>query len=201
MTSVMSQATQSLALLALLLAMFGALLGCDSNLDQQMEALGAELQGQMQLSQQPEGIGSIQAAYESFQPGQELTIAGRIYAESLSPFDLNEAAFTIIELPKPGHNHEDPGDCPFCRRELRNAKFAMVRILDADGQVIPHPADRLLGLRKNQDIAVTGVAELVGDTMIVSMERYHLLSDEAAESLSKAFREAPSPSTTASSDP
>lgn len=188
-------------LLGCLLVLGAGLAGCDSAGDDALDALGLELRGRLQISEQPEGINSIRATYESFQAGQTVSIAGRIYAESLSPFDATEATFTVIELPKPGHNHEDPGDCPFCKRELRNAKFAVVKIMNTDGQVVPYSADRLLGLQKNQDIAVSGSAELVGDTMIVSMDSYHLLSREAADSLSIAFREASPPASATSPDP
>jgi hypothetical protein len=179
----------SAALFSLLFLLATVLVGCDSPGDDARDALGLELRSRLQLLDQPEGIHSIRTTYDSLQPGQTVTVAGRIYAESLSPFDPNEAAFTIIELPKPGHNHEDPGDCPFCKRELRNAKIAMVKILGADGQVVPYSADQLLGLRKNQDIVVTGTAEQVGDTIIVSMDNFYLLTAEASDALSQAFRD------------
>lgn len=111
------------------------------------------------------------------QPGL-VTIAGRIYAEGMSPFDPKESVFTVIELPKPGHNHEDPGDCPFCKHELKNAKIAIVRVVGKRGKTYPQSAETLLGLTKNQDITVTGKAKRVGDSLVIDLQCLYLLSKE-----------------------
>jgi hypothetical protein len=165
------------------------LVGCESSSNQLQDSAYQEVVNRMRLDAQPSEISSILSVYESFQPDQTVTIAGRIYAEGMSPFDPNEATFTVIELPKPGHNHEDPGDCPFCKRELRNAKIAMVKLLGDDGLPIPKSAEKLLDLQKNQDIVLTGVASQVGDTLVVSMKSFYLLSREDAEALSQSFRQ------------
>lgn len=164
--------------------------GCDQKQCGPDDMLGQQLRQKLYVEKQPASISSIRYAYDSFVEGQTITIAGRIYADSISPFDANEASFTIIELPKPGHNHEDPGDCPFCKREMKNAKIAIVMILDDQGIAIAQPADQLLDLIKNQDIVVTGPVSRVGETLIVQLQGLHLLSPGAAESLSKSFRQA-----------
>jgi hypothetical protein len=172
------------------LLVFALCAGCDQKQCGPDDTLGQQLRQTLYVEKQPESISSIRDGYDSFAEGQTITIAGRIYADGISPFDANEASFTIIELPKPGHNHEDPGDCPFCKREMKNAKFAIVKILDDQGSTIAQPADQLLDLIKNQDIVVTGPVSRVGETLIVQLQGLHLLSPGAAESLSKSFRQA-----------
>ncbi len=171
-------------------SMVGAILlvGCDSLESQKLSQQAIELRQALFVDSAPANIQSIKSVYADFQPDQVVTIAGRIYAQEISPFDPNEASFSVIELPKPGHNHDDPGDCPFCLRELRNAKFAIVKVVDAAGHTINEPADQLLGLKKNDDVAVTGLATQVGDTIIVQLEKLHRLSGEESKSLAKQFR-------------
>lgn len=152
-----------------------------------MDDLASQVRSATLLNEKPELIQSIKSAYEAMQPDQTVTIAGRIYAESVSPFDEKESSFSLIELPRPGHNHEDPGDCPFCKRELRNAKFAIVKVVDESGNTFQQPADRLLGLTKNQDVVVAGRVSSVGETMVVRARLLHVLSKDDAQTLSVAF--------------
>lgn len=65
----------------------------------------------------------------------------------------------------------------------------MVKVLGDDDKIAPYSADRLLGLQKNQDVVVIGRAEQVGETIIVSLEKYYLLEAAASEVLSAQFRE------------
>ena len=155
--------------------------GCDRGSNGSAGDVDQELYQRLVDAEQPAEVSSILHAYETYEPDSLITIAGRIYAEGMSPFDAGKAVFTIIELPKPGHNHEDPGDCPFCKRELKNAKFAIIKVVDESGQVLSRPADRLLGLSKNQDVVVSGKASLVGDTLVVRLQRLHPLTPVAAE--------------------
>lgn len=172
----------SLAALSLLLA------GCNGT---NVTPENLAVQQQLFVQQQPDDIRSLKASYENLadQPadGQVVTVAGRIYALGMSPFDAKESVFTIIELPKPGHNHEDPGDCPFCLRELKSARIAIVRAVDSSGKTYPQPADQLLGLAKSQDIVVQGKARRVGDTLVIDLQRLYLLQAAAAAQLSEDF--------------
>jgi len=159
--------------------------GCNSS--DSIDGFASQVRSAILVSQKPDQIDSIKSAYETPASAQPITIAGRIYAESVSPFDAKESCFTLIELPRPGHNHEDPGDCPFCKRELRNAKFAIVKLVDETGKVFQQPADHLLGLKKNQDITVTGLVSAVGETLVLHASKLHLLSHEDSQTLSKSF--------------
>jgi hypothetical protein len=50
--------------------------------------------------------------------------------------------------------------------------------MDEDGEVLKPSADKLLGLRKNQDVVVVGTASKVGDIMLVRASSLHVLSSE-----------------------
>jgi hypothetical protein len=186
--------------------MAAALSGCSSS-GTTVAPVSAAIRQQLIVEQPPVDVSSLKATYERFQAtpavtehqtpeqtpeqatasDQVVTVAGRIYALGMSPFDATESVFTIMELPKPGHNHEDPGDCPFCLRELKNAKMAIVRVVDTSGKTYPQPADKLLGLTKNQDIVVQGKASQIGDTLVIELQSLYLLPEAASAELSTTF--------------
>ncbi len=128
---------------------------------------------------------SLAEAYAAFEEGQQVAVVGRIFSTLGSPFDRDTAAFNLIELPKPGHSHDDPNDCPFCKRDLENAASAIVQVLDASGQVLKASADKLLGLSKNQDVVVAGFVSKVGDFMLISARLMHVLSQEKSLEFAK----------------
>lgn len=153
--------------------------GCDDGNNLLIE----QTRSRLLLDQQPASVSSIASIQHDVPADAPVTVAGRIFASGLSPFDPEQASFSLIELPKPGHDHENPGDCPFCKRELENAATAIVQITDEQGGIIPVPADRLLGLARNHDITVTGMASHVGDLLILSATKVHVLSEDAAQKL------------------
>lgn len=167
-----------LSALSILMTLF-VISGCN---DAEQDVLNG-LRSRLIVAEQPTKIRSLADVHASGGPDEVVTVAGRIFALEMSPFDQETAAFNIIELPKPGHGHEDPGDCPFCRRELENAPAAVVQILDESGEVIAKPADQLLQLEKNQDVVVQGKATKVGEVLVISAESIHLLAETAAADL------------------
>lgn len=197
----------ALKLSSLAALMVTALSGCSSS-GTTVAPVSATIRQQLLVEQPPVDVRSLKATYEKFQADQAVTdqpatdqaatdqatavdqvvtVAGRIYALGMSPFDAKESVFTIMELPKPGHSHEDPGDCPFCLREMKNSKIAIVRVLDSSGKTYPQPADKLLGLTKNQDVIVQGKASQIGDTLVIELQSLHLLQEAASAELSTAF--------------
>lgn len=169
---------------AILVGLVLVMVGCNP---QPTDSVDQALIARILVAEQPAAIDSLKAVYQNWESDQEVTVAGRIYADGTSPFDAKQAVFTIVDLPKPGHNHEDPGDCPFCRHELKNAKMAIVQVCDDHGKAFPTPADKLLGLKKNQDIVVTGTAKRLGETLIIRLSRLHHLSKESADELSQSL--------------
>lgn len=168
------------------LAAFAALLvGCGAPPAVDTAELGKDY-----LSDQlPEEVRSLAESHAEFEDGMEVCVAGRIFSNLMSPFDPDSAAFNIIEMPKPGHDHENPGDCPFCKREMENAATAIVQLQDETGEVLKYSAEQLLSLSENQDVVVMGRASKVGEIMIISAEKVHALTDENASKLAVQIHE------------
>lgn len=141
-----------------------------------------------ELNDEPQ---SIAVAAENFSEGMQVTIAGRIFGRETSPFDEQEARFTIIELPEPGHSHEDPNDCPFCKRKRDQAALAMIQISGDDGQPIKMPANKLLNLEANQDVAVQGTCTMVGELLVLQADAIEVLDEASATELAKRFHTQP----------
>ena len=90
-----------------------------------------------------------------------ISVAGRIDAGEIEPFQDGVAMFMMSQLPDESHAGGDPDhadNCPFCKRKLKNAPKAVVRILDDGGEVMPVDARRLLGVAKGDVVVVTGLA-------------------------------------------
>ncbi|SRR6056297_2105010 len=138
---------------------------------------------------------SLATALELEDRQPELVLAGKIYGGDLSPFDAKKASFTIVELPEPGHNHDDPGDCVFCKRKLDEAAMAAVHLVDDQSATIELPADKLLGLTSKMSVMVKGKTKRVGDMLIVQATELCILDDAKAAELSAAFRQ-PNPTDT-----
>ena len=161
--------------------------GCGTGSSTANNPAAEQMARQVLAADLPEGVTSLADSYANFSEGQNVVVAGRIFASIASPFAEDTASFNVIELPKPGHDHETPGDCPFCKREMENAATAIVEIVDEDGAVIAGSAERLLGLKKNQDVVVVGTASMVGEIMVIRARSLHVLSEERATEFAKSF--------------
>lgn len=146
-----------------------------------------EVRRQVLVEQLPQQVSSLADAYASFEEGKQVAVIGRIFSSLGSPFDRETAAFNLIELPKPGHKHDDPGDCPFCKHEMENAANALVQIVGAAGEVLQPSADKLLGLSKNQDVVVEGTVSKVGEIMLIHARSVHVVSPESSADFAKRF--------------
>jgi len=90
-----------------------------------------------------------------------VAITGRIDAGDVEPFQDGVASFLISQLPEGDHAEGDPDhadNCPFCKRKLKNAPKAVVRILDDSGEVMTVDARQLLGIAKGDVVVVRGSA-------------------------------------------
>lgn len=90
-----------------------------------------------------------------------VAITGRIDAGDVDPFQNGVASFLISQLPEGDHAEGDPDhvdNCPFCKRKLKNAPKAVVRILDDSGEVMTVDARQLLGVAKGDVVVVRGSA-------------------------------------------
>jgi hypothetical protein len=162
------------------------LVGCSQESTGHLSAVKA-VAGRIMSAELPEGVRSLADTYADVSEGQEVVVAGRIFASIASPFAPDTASFSLIELPKPGHDHENPGDCPFCKREMENAATAIVEVVGEDDSVFSVPADKLLGLQKNQDVVVVGTTSMVGEILVIRARAIHVLASDKAKELAKRF--------------
>lgn len=140
----------------------------------------ADLKRKVLLAELPSDVSSLSEAYATYEEAKRVRVVGRIYSSLGSPFDPDSAVFNFIELPKPGHSHDDPGDCPFCKRDMDNAAQAIVQVVQDSGEILKPSADVLFGLSKNQDLVVEGTTTKVGDVMVISAIALHVLAPEKA---------------------
>jgi hypothetical protein len=140
-------------------------IGCNNAADQ--ELLG--VRSRFVLSEEPASPVSIEAAIAGIAENPEVILLGRINAGTSEPFESGKATMVLSEAPDPAHNH-DPGDCPFCKRRLENAKSCIVRFLDEKGEVIKQHASKLLGVAKDQDVVVKGRATLLTELDILQVD-------------------------------
>lgn len=160
-----------LALSCLMLA------GCNTGENAEL----AKLREQYLKTQLPEVANSIQQVLDAQQYDPEalsnITLVGRIHGGELEPFDTDKASFALSELPEPGHNHDDPGDCPFCKHKADSAPIALVQFNDAQGIPLAVAADKLFGLSKNQDVVVSGQGKFVNDILLVDASSVSIVQD------------------------
>ena len=140
----------------------------------------SELRSMVLTEEAPTEVASLADAYTDYVEGQSVTVVGRIYSGIGSAFDPALAVFNLIELPKPGHSHDDPGDCPFCKRDLENAATAIVQVVDASGAVLQPSASEIFGLTANTDVIVSGTVSKVGEVLVISVRSMHVLTPTRA---------------------
>ena len=102
-----------------------------------------------------------------------VALAGRIDAGDFDAFQEGMASFIISQLPDDSHAEGDPDhadNCPFCKRKLKNAPKAIVRILDDSGEVKPVDARDLLGLSKGDVVVVHGLATYLEPVKTVQID-------------------------------
>ncbi|TWU05703.1 hypothetical protein [Stieleria varia] len=100
-------------------------------------------------------------------------IAGRISTGELEPFEPGQASFVMTQLPDEGHAADDPehaDNCPFCKRELKNAPMALVRFNDEQGETLPISAKDLFGLAAGDVVVIRGTADYVDGPNMVNIQ-------------------------------
>ncbi|MDA7874157.1 hypothetical protein N9B17_03225 [Rhodopirellula sp.] len=113
------------------------------------------------LETEPAGALSPTDIKESGTQTALMVLAGRIDAGDMEPFQTGAASFIVSQLPDQSHAGGNPthvDNCPFCKRKLKNAPKAVVRILDDSGSVLPVDARQLLGVSKGDVVVVQGLA-------------------------------------------
>ncbi|GAB5402242.1 MAG: hypothetical protein Aurels2KO_04730 [Aureliella sp.] len=151
--------------------------GCGPSDDPRLE----QLKKQFLKQAPPEAADSIRQVLDMHAAGtgdlSAVTIVGRIHGGDLDPIDPKQASFALSELPEPGHNHDDPGDCPFCKHKAESAPVAVVQFEDEDGKIVDISTSELFGLTKNSDVVVSGSCTLVDEMLVLSAQSLTILPD------------------------
>jgi hypothetical protein len=76
---------------------------------------------------------------------------------------------TVAEVAESGHVHAEGEECAFCAAHAADNShmIAMVRIVDAQGEVVPIGASELLNLKAGDMVIARGKARIVAGDMLV----------------------------------
>ena len=138
------------------LALLLVVIGCAGE-DPQL----ATLREQLLLQSEPTGVTTIAEAMAQLGENPSVLVAGQIQQDENEAFLPGQAAFVIREIlpDETGHAGKQHADnCPFCKRKLKNAPLAVVRVLGDDGEVVQVDARQLLGVDKGDVVIVRGLA-------------------------------------------
>lgn len=98
---------------------------------------------------------------------QPVVLVGRVGAGANQTWDPGKAVFVISDpsLPEDAHHAEDGHDhenCPFCQQQKDEAMkaTALVRVLDATGEIVPIDARKLFPIQDGQLVVVRGKASV-----------------------------------------
>ena len=140
--------------------------GCGSATDSPAVAASATRQidaRQYQLAEEPEGAIGVIAARESADDGAPIVLVGRIggsdrpWVEGRAAFTLLDASMTVVAEGEGGSEGEIcTGDC--CASE-RAGCTTLVKVVDAEGKLVPMDARELLGLHESDMVVVQGTAQ------------------------------------------
>ncbi|MDZ4656095.1 MAG: hypothetical protein SH868_00810 [Bythopirellula sp.] len=114
------------------------------------------------LSEEPDGAIGVIAARESAEDGKPLVMVGRIggaanpWIEGRAAFTLLDASMTVVTEGEEAEGAICTGDC--CANE-RLTCTAMVKVVDAEGQLIAVDSRQLLGVKEADMVVVEGKAQ------------------------------------------
>ena len=146
----MTRSIQLMMLLAL-----AAVIGCARSSAQQPVSAGNN--GYL-LPTEPAGAIDVIGIREEGQDQQPVVVVGRVGAGA-KPWIDGRAAFTLVDqrvLPSCDEEQCDE-NCAKCAEELADATI-LIKFVDLKGKVLNVDARKLLGLKDQQTIVVTGVA-------------------------------------------
>ena len=118
---------------------------------------------QYKLTDEPEGAVGVIAARESSEDGAPLVLVGRI-GGAANPWIDGRAAFTLLDASMSvvaegedsGEGELCMGDC--CATERLDCT-TLVKVVDAQGQLVPVDSRELFGLKESDMVVVKGTAK------------------------------------------
>jgi hypothetical protein len=128
---------------------------------------------QFLLSEEPEGAVGVVAALESVEDGMPLVLVGRV-GGAANPWVDGRAAFMVLDpsvtVVAEGEEKDEGevcmGDC--CATE-RLEFTTLVKVIDAEGRLVPVDARQLLGLKESDLVVLEGHAEKKSDKGFVML--------------------------------
>lgn len=158
------KSSQLLTLLAV--ASLPLAIGCGKGMDSTATAtLAASVNidgSKFLLNEEPDGAIGVIAARESAEDGKPLVMVGCIggaanpWIEGRAAFTLLDASMTVVAEGEDAEGAICTGDC--CANE-RLTCTAMVKVVDADGQLIAVDSRQLLGVKEADMVVVKGKAQ------------------------------------------
>lgn len=158
---------RSLQILALLaVASLPFAVGCGKSMDSTATAAHAtavNIDGSKYLlNEEPDGAVGVIAARESAEDGKPLVMVGCIGGVA-NPWIAGRAAFTVLDasmtVVAEGEMAEGAICTEACCDEERLSCTAMVKVVDAEGQLIAVDSRQLLGLKEADMVVVEGKAQ------------------------------------------
>jgi hypothetical protein len=163
-------------------ALFLLLAGCQQAEDPQV----LQQRTRYLLNEEPKGALGVTEAHARLatQPDggeQPLVLVGRIGAGDDQTWEPGKAAFVVVDPAAeiPSHDHGDGhshDNCPFCQAEqkARANSIALIKILDASGNVVPVDARKLFSLVEGQLVVVSGTASIdaLGNLVVAAQGVY-----------------------------
>ncbi len=119
--------------------------------------------GQFLLSEEPTGAIGVIVARESAEDGKPLVLVGRI-GGAANPWIDGRAAFTLLDasmsVVAEGEDSDESelcmGDC--CATERLDCT-TLVKVVDAQGKLVPVDSRKLLGLKESDMVVLEGTAQ------------------------------------------
>jgi hypothetical protein len=155
--------------LTLLLGL-SALAGCSRDTASQSESdqpvtetVAATAAADLLLVSEPAGAGGVIAVRQQASDGDDVVVVGRI-GGSENPWIEGRAAFSIVDNSLKACSDIEGDGCPvpwdYCCETSRLADAsALVKVVDADGNLIAEDAKQLLGVRELSTVVAKGKAQ------------------------------------------
>lgn len=159
--------TRSLITAGFALAFSLALSGCGEEKTEETEAAATENTSleAVFLESAPDGAVSVLKARESVNPGDTITVSGRV-AGAMKPFSDHYATFVLADETLetceriPGDNCKTPWDACCVEPKTISASRITVQVIGSDGRPVKSSMKGINGLEELDDLVVTGtVAE------------------------------------------
>ena len=158
----------TISVITIALTMLALTAGCGTTSSSPMAAVtgdtSIEVDGSKYvLSTEPEGAVGVIEARESVDDGSSLVLVGRI-GGTADPWIEGRAAFTLLDASistvAEGEDADEaevcPGDC--CATE-RLSCTTLVKVVDAQGELVPVDSRKLLGLKEADMVVIQGTAK------------------------------------------